>query len=182
VLDLIALLHRWAESGWSHLAAGTWALLNSSVVPGPSEALLIPLGLADPRRAFTLAAWTIAGAILGGFVAYGLGAFAYDSVGEPLLTWMGMSAARQARVHALFEARGGVMVVATSLPVLGSAKMASIAAGAFGVPVPQFVLALLATRVLRFLGVAAAMRFAGHHVEAWVQRRTGRSVARLGRR
>ena len=39
-------LHGWAESGWAGPAVGVWGVLQSSVVPGPSDTLLIPLGIA----------------------------------------------------------------------------------------------------------------------------------------
>src|SRR5688500_8771980 len=62
IVHLYAALHRWGESGWAGSAVGGWGVLQGSVVPGPSDAVLIPLGLADPRRALTLAAWATAGA------------------------------------------------------------------------------------------------------------------------
>jgi membrane protein YqaA with SNARE-associated domain len=179
-LSLVARLHRWAESGWANSATGTWALLQSSVVPGPSEALLIPLGLADPRRAFRLAAWAIGGALLGGLLAYWLGMLAFGHAADlPIVAWAGLTPAHLASMRALFERYGWLMVVAGSLPVLGSAKMASYAAGAFALPLPQFALALLVGRVVRFLAVALLLRYAGARVVAWVERRTGRTLSRL---
>lgn len=178
VLDLIALLHRWAESGWANSAAGSWALLQSSVVPGPSEALLLPLGLADPRRAFGLAFWTIVGAMAGGFAAYAIGALAIGGAATPLAHWAGADAA-VAAARGAFERYGWMMVVMGSLPVFGSAKIAAYAAGAFALPLPQFALALLVGRVARFALVALLLRFAGERVLDWVRRRTGRPVERI---
>lgn len=181
VLDLLPRLYRWAESGWSGHAAAAWGLLQSSVVPGPSEGLLIPLGLADPPRVFRLALWTIAGAMVGGFIAYGIGALTNAGVANPIAAWVGMDARQLAGLRATFAARGWVMVILLSLPALGSSKWACIAAGAFGVPLPQFAGALLVTRGVRFLAVAGLIHFAGDRVEVWVERRTGRTIASLSR-
>ena len=85
LVALVARLHRWAESGHAGSAVCTWNALQGSVVPGPSEALFLPLGLADPRRAFVLAAWAALGATAGGLVAYAIGAFAFEPVGRPLV-------------------------------------------------------------------------------------------------
>src|SRR5919202_1459560 len=78
VLRLVATLHDWAESGWSKSATAAWGALQGSVVPGPADGLLIPLGLADPRRAYTLAIWALVGSCVGATGAYLLGAHAFD--------------------------------------------------------------------------------------------------------
>src|ERR671933_1764796 len=78
VLRLVTTLHDWAESGWSRSATAAWGALQGSVVPGPADGLLIPLGLADPRRAYTLAIWALVGSCVGATGAYLLGAHAFD--------------------------------------------------------------------------------------------------------
>ena len=79
---VLARLHLWAEAGWSGSAVGTWGLLQGSVVPGPSEGVLIPLGLADPRRALYLAIWAVAGASqsLGGVFFFAIGVAAAQAL------------------------------------------------------------------------------------------------------
>ena len=61
-LDVYYAFHRWAESGWSRSAVAGWGVLQGSVMPGPSDALLIPLGLV----AFM---FLVAGIAMFGFVA-----------------------------------------------------------------------------------------------------------------
>ncbi|HEU4563601.1 MAG TPA: hypothetical protein VFS05_03090, partial [Gemmatimonadaceae bacterium] len=138
-------------------------------------------GLADPRRVLRLALWTIAGAMVGGFIAYGIGVLTTAGVASPVAAWAGMEERQLAALRASFAARGWVMVLLMSLPVIGSSKWACIAAGAFGVPLPQFAGALLVARGVRFLAVAALIHFAGDRVEEWVERRTGTTIASLSR-
>src|SRR4051812_47661341 len=88
-----AALHRWAESGWAGHAVATWSVMQGSVVPGPSEALLAPLAIADPPRAYGLALWATAGAFVGGCVAYAVGSTAFDTLGASILEWVGVSQA-----------------------------------------------------------------------------------------
>jgi membrane protein YqaA with SNARE-associated domain len=173
---LIAWLYRIAESGWSRTAVFGWGVLNGSVVPGPSDAVLVPLGLADPRRIFHLMWWAIAGAVVGGLVAFGIGAFAFDQLGEPLLAWLGVSRDKVEELRGWFEERGWIAVVLGSLP-MASPKLASIAAGLFGVPVLQFILAILGVRTARFLLVAILLRFAGSAFARWLERRIGHPIA-----
>jgi len=173
---LFGVLYRWAESGWSRSAVATWSFLQSSVVPGPSDALLVPLGLADPKRAFDLALWAILGSVLGGLVAYMIGALAFDHLGAPALALMGVSDQTLQRIGAMFAEKGWVVVVVGMLPFL-SAKAICIAAGAFGVPVLEFTLAVFATRSVRFLLTAALLRFAGTRIARWIERRFSKRVA-----
>src|SRR5215218_6123052 len=111
LVALIARLHRWAESGSAGSAVCTWSCLQGSVVPGPSEALFLPLGLADPRRALRLAAWAALGAVAGGLIAYAIGAYAFESVGRPLLSLFGIGSARWDQLAGLFHRRGAALVL-----------------------------------------------------------------------
>jgi membrane protein YqaA with SNARE-associated domain len=172
---LLARLHRWAESGHAGSAVGVWNALQGSVVPGPSEGLLIPLGVADPKRAPALALWATLGATLGGLAAYAIGAYAFDSVGRPLVSLFGMTPARWASLEGLFRRHGALLVVLSTMSPL-STKFVCIGAGTFGVPFGPFALALGAGRLGRFGVVGLVLRFAGARVVAWLERRTGRPI------
>lgn len=169
---LLARFHRWAESGWGGAAVGGWGFLQASVVPGPTDTVLIPLGLADPGRVFRLAAWATAGATLGGLTAYAIGAFAFDEVGRPLLALVGVSEERLTRSAGYFARRGWLLVLLSTVSPLSS-KAVCLAAGAFGVPVWQFLPALFVGRLGRFVTIAAVLRFAGPRLLDAVARRVG---------
>lgn len=171
---LVAVLHRWAESGWAGPATGTWTFFQSSVVPGPSDLLLIPLGLSDPPRVYRLAGWSIVGSTLGALVAFAIGALAFDTA-QPLLGWIGISAAEVEATRTLFE-RYGWMFVFISAVTPVSTKIVCIAAGALGVPLPHFFFAILAGRATRFLAVATLVRFAGERLVAKLEKRAGRPI------
>lgn len=175
LLRVYGTLHRWGESGWAGSAVGTWGLLQGSVVPGPSEALFIPLGLADPRRALTLAAWATAGATAGGLIAYLIGARLFDTAGVWLLDIFGVSNEMWESSRGLFENRGWAIVVVSTMSPL-STKLVSIAAGAFGVPIGEFALALLAGRGARFMAIGLVVRFAGERLRSFLARRAGPSA------
>ena len=174
-VHLLAVFHRWAESGWAGSAVGTWALLQGSVVPGPSDALLVPLGLSDPRRVFRLAAWAVVGATLGGLVAYAIGLFAFDDIGRPLLGLVGVSEASLEKSRGMFERRGWMLVALSAISPL-STKVVCLAAGSFGVPPWQFAAGLLSGRAARFLGLATVIRFAGERLTGWLERKFGRPI------
>jgi membrane protein YqaA with SNARE-associated domain len=175
VAAFVFALHDWARSGWARSAVFTWAFVNGAVIPGPSDALLIPLGLARPTRAYALAWWTTLGAVLGGFVAYAIGAVAFTQLGLPLLHLLGATPTVLDSTRALFATKGWIVVVLGSLP-LASPKIVSIAAGAFGVPLWQFALALVGVRLARFMVEATIVRYAGSRILSWVERKLGRSL------
>ena len=144
--------------------------MQGSVVPGPSEALLAPLGLSDPPRVLPLAAWATVGATVGGVAAFVLGAAALDTVALPVAGWFGMTSADFERHRALFEQHGWMVVLLSTVSPLPT-KFVCMAAGAFGVPVLPFTLALGAGRAARFTAVSLLIRFAGERWVAKLERR-----------
>lgn len=165
-IDLLGRLHDWAEAGWAPQAVMTWNALQGSVVPGPSEALLVPLGIADPKQAGRLAIAAALGSTLGGIVAWLIGANAFEEVGRPLLHLMGVEDGTIARSEGLFDRHGWAIVAVSTLTPLPT-KAVSMAAGAFGVPLLGFTVALAAGRSARFAIIALVLRFAGDRVEKW---------------
>lgn len=156
-------LHRWAESGWAGHAVGSWSVLQSSVVPGPSDALLAPLSIADPPRAYRLALWATAGAAVGGCIAYAIGATAFDTLGMRLLGWVGVTPEAVEARRGTFERHGWAVVALSTVTPLPT-KIVCLAAGAFGVPLWSFGAALLLGRGARFALVAALCRAAGARI------------------
>jgi membrane protein YqaA with SNARE-associated domain len=160
---LIAALHRWAESGWAGTATAVWEILQSSVLPGPSGAVFAPLALADPERAPELAVWGAAGAIAGGCIAFLIGAQAFEGIGRPVLSALGVSAATLASSAVMFERHGWLLVFVSTISPL-STKLTCIAAGAFGLPFIQFLPVLILGRVIRFGALVVLLRFAGERI------------------
>lgn len=164
---VLARLRDWAEAGWSGAAVGAWSLMQGSVIPGPSEALLLPLGLADPRRALYLAMWATAGSTVGGFIAYAIGAQAVAEGGGAVLDWIGVGRGVLEARRPLFEEHGWKLVVLSTVSPVPT-KLICIGAGTFGVPFWQFALALLVGRGVRFFAVGLLLRFAGERIARWI--------------
>lgn len=177
---MYAWLHGLGERGWAATAIGSWSFLQSALVPGPVDALLVPLGLADPPKAYRFAWAAVFGAVLGTLVGYAAGALAYDTVGVFVLNLFGVEGEGIEVWRGRFQRQGWwVVFLSTVTPV--SAKLVSVAAGAFGVPLWQFVAAMFIGRTLRFLTVAFVVRNFGRGIDAWVKRRYGVSLDDLAR-
>jgi membrane protein YqaA with SNARE-associated domain len=176
----LAALHRLAEAGWAATAVGAWAFLQASVVPGPVDGVLVPLGLADPRRAWHFAWSALVGSTLGALVAYTVGAVAFEGVGRTLLGWLGVPAPEIEHVRAMFKEKGLWLVLLSTVTPL-SGKLVAIAAGAFGIPVLPFLATIVGGRGVRYGVIAAVVRFFGDRAERYVERRYGKTLDDIAR-
>jgi membrane protein YqaA with SNARE-associated domain len=171
----LAQLHRLAEAGWAATAVGTWAFLQGSVVPGPVDGVLVPLGLADPKRAWRFAWCALLGSALGSLVAYTIGAVAFESVGRAILDWLGFERPEVDQLRATFKEKGLWLVLLSTVTPF-SAKLVSIAAGAFGIPVIPFVGAIVLGRGFRYSVIAVVVRYFGDRAERYIERRYGKTL------
>jgi membrane protein YqaA with SNARE-associated domain len=166
---VLATLQRWAESGWAGPATAGWTYAQGAALPGPADALLVPFGLADPRRVYYLAIWALAGSTLGGITAYLAGAFAFQEVVAPVLNVFGIDPRELASFRTLFARHGWMLVVISSVSPFPS-KLVSVSAGAFGIPFPIFALALGMGRAARFFTIALLIHLAGERIAKWWRR------------
>jgi membrane protein YqaA with SNARE-associated domain len=146
------------------------AFAESSVFPIPPDALLIPMTLARPDRAWRFAAICLAGSVAGGVLGYAIGYFVFDQL------------MRLPLAHALFGAdplgafqawyaRWGLAVILikglTPIPY----KLVTIASGAAKFNFTVFVAASIVTRGARFFLVVALLRLFGTEVRDFIERR-----------
>lgn len=180
LLHLVAVLHRWAESGRARSATATWGFVQSSIVPGPPDALIIPLGLADPKRVLSFAFWTTVGSFFGALTVFFIGVFAFEKLGVPLFSLIGIGSVTIQHAREMFADHALLVVLASSMGLLPvPANVMSIASGGFGVPLLLFAPVFLAGRSTRLLIVALIIRFAGSKLVGWIERRVGRPFATL---
>ena len=135
-------------------------------MPGPADALLVPFGLADPRRVYRLALWALVGSTLGGMAGYAAGAFAFQEVVAPLLGFFGIDPRELTTIRTWLMRYGWLFVLGSSISPFPS-KLVSVSSGAFGVPFPIFALALGTGRALRFFTIAVLIHLAGERIARW---------------
>ena len=180
LIHVVAVLHRWAESGRVRSATATWGFAQSAIVPGPDFALLIPLGLADPKRVFSFALWTTVGSFFGALAAYSIGVFAFERFAIPLLSLVGIGTHSIQNAREMFAEHTLLVVLVGCMGLVPvPAKVMSMAAGGFGVPLLPFALVILVGRGARFFIMAAIIRFAGLRLVGWIERWVGRPLAML---
>jgi membrane protein YqaA with SNARE-associated domain len=81
------------------------------------------------------------------------------------MTTLGVSEARLVRTEAMFAHHGALLVFISTISPL-STKLTCIAAGAFGLALPQFLPSLIIGRLIRFATLTLLLRFAGERLQA----------------
>ena len=145
------------------------AFAEASFFPVPPDALLIPMALARPDRAWRFATICMVGSVIGGALGYLIGYAVFDQLARPLIQLYGY-VDRFAAFQALY-ARWGLWVILikglTPIPY----KIVTIASGAAHFNFWVFMMASLLTRGARFFLVATLLRFFGSPVRDFIERR-----------
>lgn len=164
---LFELVLRWSrhpKAPW-YLAGLSFA--ESSFFPIPPDFMLMPMVVAQPRKAWSLATLTTVFSVLGGLAGYVIGVFAIELI-EPLLQrygyWDAYSLARQ-----WFQEWGfWAVLIAGFSPI--PYKVFTIAAGAMSMAVVPFTLASIVGRASRFYLVAGLLYWGGERIEHTLRR------------
>jgi membrane protein YqaA with SNARE-associated domain len=136
-----------------------FAVVEGCLFPAPTEALYAALALGRPRRAWALAALAAAGSVLGGVIAWRIGAASFDRVGRPLLERHGLMP-RVDAVATLYRRNAGLALLTsgyTPVPYL----LYGVVGGASGIPLGTFVFFSALGRGLKYAVLAGIARVAG---------------------
>ncbi len=151
------------------LAAISFA--ESSFFPLPPDALLVPMVLAQPRRAWALATLCTAFSVLGGCLGYLIGAELFERLARPILHAYHAEAAL-GNFQTMY-ARWGLWVILikglTPIPY----KLVTIASGAAHFNFTVFVGASIVSRGARFFLEAGLLRRYGDPAREFIDRRLG---------
>ncbi len=144
------------------------AFAESSFFPVPPDVLLIALSLGAPGRALGFAAICTAGSVAGGVLGYVLGLYFYELVGRPIIEVYGAQSA-YLEVQALYREWDSIAIFVAGFTPLPY-KVFTIAAGAFRIDIPTFILVSAVSRGARFLLVGALIFRFGPGVKQFIDR------------
>jgi membrane protein YqaA with SNARE-associated domain len=145
------------------------AFAESSFFPVPPDALLLPMALARPERAWRLALICTIGSVLGGILGYYIGYALFDVVAQPLIRAYHYEAAF-ARFRETYAQWGLWVILIKGLTPIPF-KIVTIASGAAKFNFAVFVAACVVTRGGRFFLVAGLLRVFGTKVRDFIERR-----------
>lgn len=147
------------------------SFIESSVFPIPPDVMMIPMILAAPRRAWLIAGIATASSVAGALLGYGIGYFAYDQIGAPVLEALGKGDKMDA-FNARFQDWGIWAVLIAGITPFPF-KVITIMSGWSAFPLVPFVLGAIAARALRFFVVAALLNAFGAPIRDFIERRLG---------
>jgi len=158
----------------AHHRYAAWALFavsfaESSFFPIPPDAMLIPMVLADRRKAWFYALVCTVASVLGALLGYWIGHALYESVGQRIVAFYGL----QPKIQAFIDGfnRWGLWIILikglTPIPY----KLVTIASGIAGFALVPFILASIVTRGFRFFLVAALLYRFGAPIRDFIERR-----------
>jgi len=145
------------------------AFAESSVFPIPPDVLLIPLIIANPRKAWLFATVTLVASVLGGLAGYAIGHFAFEQIGRPILDALGKAEAIEAYAHKFNNVGFWAVLAAGVTPF--PFKVITIMSGATAMPLSVFIPTAILARGLRFFAVAALLRIFGPQIKDFIERR-----------
>jgi membrane protein YqaA with SNARE-associated domain len=148
---------------------GFVSFVESSFFPVPPDVMLIPMSLAQPKRAWTYATVCTLTSVAGGVLGYGIGALLYDSVGHWLISLYGYGD----KVEAFREAyaRWGTLIIlikgVTPIPY----KIVTITSGFAGYNIWLFVVFSFVARGMRFYLAAFLLSRYGEIARETIEKR-----------
>ncbi len=172
---MLRRLYDWTMTLADHPRA-LWALavvsfVESSFFPIPPDVLMIPMILARPSRAWLIATVALVASVAGGLLGYAIGAFAFTSIGQPILEMLGKADAAEA-FNTRFNDFGFWAVLAAGVTPFPY-KVITIMSGWTGMPLATFLATSVLARGLRFFAVALLLRMFGAPVRGFIERRLG---------
>ena len=151
------------------LALAAISFAESSFLPLPPDFLLVPMILAQPRRAWLIATVCTITSVLGGFVGYAIGYFLFDAIGRPILEFYN-AMDRYEALRAAFQQWGVWIIILKGMTPIPY-KLVTIASGVAQFDLGLFVAASIISRSLRFFLIAALLWWFGDPVREFIERR-----------
>ena len=147
---------------------------ESTLVPVPLETIVIPLMVGHPRRALAIALVIWLGSLAGAALFYGLGFWLADPVVFPVLEWLNLADGLE-NMTARLDSEGLFLAVFLVSFLPAPMQLATLGAGIAEGNFLVFMLAIAASRGLRYGGLAVLALFLGRKL-ARLKIRPGRLV------
>jgi membrane protein YqaA with SNARE-associated domain len=171
-MTIIRSLYDWtlrqAEKTYAQWVLFAIAFAESSFFPLPPDIMLLPMCIAQPKRALRFAALCTAGSVLGGLLGYAIGAVLYETLGQWIINTYHLQPAFE-RFHDGFNEYGVWIILLKGLTPIPY-KLVTIASGVAAFPLLPFVLASVLTRGLRFFVVAGLVMKFGAPIQHFIEK------------
>jgi membrane protein YqaA with SNARE-associated domain len=160
---------RAAERPSASWILGGVSFAESSFFPIPPDAMMIPMALARPDKAFFYATVCTVTSVLGGILGYFIGAVLYDSVGAWVIQLYGYGTQVEAFRTAYAEWGSWIILLKGLTPI--PYKIVTITSGFAGYNFLLFIVLSAITRGARFFIVAFLLYRYGNWARKFIEER-----------
>lgn len=144
------------------------SFLESTIVPVPLEAVMVPLMQARRESLWKIALMATIGCIIGAIFGYALGYYLFDMIGQWLIDTF-FSQNQFESVKQQMQSQGFWFVMTLGIAPIPF-QVAMLAAGATQFSLPLFLLATVIARAIRYFGLAIVVYYAGDKAEQLIKR------------
>jgi membrane protein YqaA with SNARE-associated domain len=170
---MLRRLYDWCISAASKPYAswilGIVSFVESSFFPVPPDAMLIPMALARPDRAYFFATVCTITSVAGGVLGYAIGYFLYESLGLWLMHLYGYGSKVEAFREAYAQWGTWIILLKGLTPI--PYKIVTIASGFAAYPIIPFILLSIIARGMRFYVVAFLLNRYGDRAREIIEKR-----------
>ncbi|WP_040678201.1 YqaA family protein [Nitratireductor pacificus] len=152
-------------------ALASVSFIESSFFPIPPDVLLIPMVLSQRAKWLRYALICTLSSVLGALLGYVIGAFLYETIGQPILAFYGKENAFE-QVAGWYNTWGGwgvLFAAVTPFPY----KVLTIFSGATGLNLMTFVVVSIIGRGLRFFLVSWLLYHFGPPIRIFIEKNLG---------
>ncbi len=165
-------LYHWtmklSESRHAPIALAAVSFAESSFFPIPPDIVLVPMALAQPKKAFQFALICTVFSVLGGMLGYAIGALLYETVGQWLIHMYGY-ASKITEMQAFYAKWGWALILIKGLTPIPY-KLVTIFSGLMQYNFALFIVLSFVTRGARFFIEAGLLNRFGDPIKAQLEK------------
>lgn len=147
------------------------AFIESSFFPIPPDVMLIPMILAAPKKAWSIAGVATAGSVIGAYLGYAIGFYFFQLIAEPLLNFYGYLEKFNS-FKDLYNQYGAWIVFGAGITPFPY-KIITIASGVVHMNLIVFTIASIIARGMRFYLVAWLLKKYGETMREFIEKNLG---------
>ncbi|WP_025562393.1 VTT domain-containing protein [Psychromonas sp. SP041] len=153
------------------------SFLESTIVPIPLEAVLVPLMQARREKLWAIALMATLGCIVGALFGYALGYYLFDVVGDWVINTFS-SPEQFENVRQQMQEQGFWFVMTLGIVPIPF-QIAMLAAGATKYSITLFLIASAIARSIRYFGLAVVVYYAGNQAERIISKHKNKVMIAL---
>ena len=147
------------------------AFIESSFFPIPPDVMLIPMILAAPKKAWSIAGVATVGSVIGAYLGYAIGFYFFQLIAEPLLNFYGYLEKFNS-FKDLYNQYGAWIVFGAGITPFPY-KIITIASGVVHMNLIVFTIASIIARGMRFFLVAWLLKKYGKTMREFIEKNLG---------